>query len=463
MYNFKKTIGLLVINGLWALNVMGQNTAAAPANDDCANAILLTPSTTCTPTVGTTLDATQSIAGCQGNANDDVWYKFVATATKHTIEITGDGDFDAVIELFSGSCGTTTSLYCIDNTLEGELEKINATNLTIGNTYLIRAYHYYAAIAGASNFSICVYDVPPAPANDDCAGAIMITSGSTCIATAGTTLNATESSIGCTGNADDDVWYKFTATAASHSISVTGGSSFNAAIEVLSGCAGTSLYCTNTSSASATETVNATGLTIGNTYYIRTYHSGIESSITPTFDICVFNTPPPPANDSCNGAFQLNPTATCTPTAGTTAFATESLAGCKGTANDDVWYKFTATATTHTVEVAGSTSFDAVLEVLTGCAGTSLNCLDAKLSGVAEKMPLTGLTIGTTYYARVYDYFSGIPATSSFNICVYDTPAGIINDNCSGATTITMASGPSTCTNTIVNTTDATQSADTSS
>ncbi|OFY87957.1 MAG: hypothetical protein A3F72_09360 [Bacteroidetes bacterium RIFCSPLOWO2_12_FULL_35_15] len=131
-----------------------------------------------------------------------------------------------------------------------------------------------------------------------------------------------------------------------------------------------------------------------------------------------------PANDNCSGATVLTPGASCTPTAGNVTGATQSVSaltcsGFTGDANDDVWYKFTATATLHAVTVVGSASFDAVIDVRSGaCNGANINCADITGSGGTEVINLTGLTVSSVYYVRVYDYGSGAPATSTFTICV---------------------------------------------
>jgi hypothetical protein len=68
-----------------------------PANDDCANAVALTVGNPAT--AGSTLGGTQSLAGCTGTANDDVWYSFTTgTAGNYTITVvTASASFDAVI------------------------------------------------------------------------------------------------------------------------------------------------------------------------------------------------------------------------------------------------------------------------------------------------------------------------------------------------------------------------------
>ena len=127
-----------------------------PANDDCAGAIALTPAATCTPTSGTTVGATASTAPgtCVGNADDDVWYSFVASATSQTITVVGATGFDAVVNLRSGACPGVLVGSCADNSGSGGTETIAATGLTVGATYLVRVFDYFTGTPGA--FTICV-------------------------------------------------------------------------------------------------------------------------------------------------------------------------------------------------------------------------------------------------------------------------------------------------------------------
>ena len=141
---------------------------AAPTNDNCTNAINLTPGASgvpCSSTAGTVAAATASTptTTCTGTANDDVWYKFTATSTSHTISVTGSASFDAVFEFFSGTCGSLTSIACKDGTFDGGTETATQTGLTIGNTYYVRVYDYYTGIPTTPTFTICITTPPPPP------------------------------------------------------------------------------------------------------------------------------------------------------------------------------------------------------------------------------------------------------------------------------------------------------------
>ncbi|MDI1315967.1 T9SS sorting signal type C domain-containing protein [Flavobacterium sp.] len=152
----------------------------------------------------------------------------------------------------------------------------------------------------------------------------------------------------------------------------------------------------------------------------------------------------PPSNDNCTGALAL--TLDAAAITGITANATLSLAAsCAGTANDDVWYSFTTGAAgTYTVTVVGSASFDAVVDVRSGaCNGTNIFCADVTASGGTETVTATGLAASTTYYIRVYDFGSGVPATTSFTIAVASPPA-TLSTNGTTILTFSTTQGPLT-------------------
>ncbi len=432
-------------------------------SDNCSTATLLTPGASCAPTSGTTTTATQSIAaitcnGWTGNADDDVWYRFVATSASHTVTVAGSGAFDAVIDVRQGSCNGTT-LGCADSTFGGGTEIVNLTGLAVGATYYIRVYSYGGA-GSQGSFTICVTTPPSAGGNDNCAGAISLSSSGSCNYTPGTTVGATQSLAGCTGNADDDVWYSFVATSANHNVTVAGTGSFDAVIDVRQGgCNGTSISCIDNTYSGGTEVANLSGLSIGSTYYIRVY-SGGGSGSQGNLNICVTSITTT-GNDNCAGATPLtvNTGSLCSAsTSGTTVSATQSMAGCLGSADDDVWFSFVATGTSHQITVTPNTLYDAVFQVFSGSCGSlaSLMCVDNSVGYSVETGLISGLVAGNTYYVRVYSYYSGMDQ-GTFTICV-TTPSAPSNNNCSGATALGVSSNTS-CTTSVNGTTQsATQS-----
>lgn len=531
-----------------------------PSNDDCINAISLTQGATCVTTAGSTAGATLSMAAapCFGNPDDDVWFSFVATtidaqvSLSNVVAVTGTS-IDVYFQVLEGSCGALTSKLCSDpNTgIVG--------GLTVGQTYYIRVYTYFAT--STVNFDICVteltaaptvcptltspatgattstqpklswgtnstnasgyniyldqnnppttiyatvysttsYTVDPAlssgvyywyvepfnslgtvsgcasntrtftalapPANDECTSATTLTpsASATCgTPTPGTTSGATPSSetaptCSATGT-NDDVWYSFVATSTSHTVTVNNQTTTTAAA-IYSGTCGALVNVTCGSSFTTAVTI-ANGLTIGTTYYVRVYTTSTVTTTFTAFDICVTTTPPPPANDDCNSATVLtaNSTAACaSPTAGTTTSATastETAPTCSATGtNDDVWYSFVATSTTHTVTLTNQTTTTAAA-IYSGTCGalTNITCGSSSTTAIVTA---TGLTVGNTYYVRVYTTSTVVTTSTDFNICVTTPPA---NDECAGAFNMPITTYGAPCNYTTVNTTGATLS-----
>ena len=143
--------------------------------DLCGGAPLITSSPapgTCTAgnlPAGTTYIAGGGVPGC-GSVNNDVWFKFVAQSTNPLITYTAGTLVNGRIQLFSGACGALVSVLC-------GTTSIFSTGLTIGATYYIRIY---STTNANGTFTICVIDPP---ANDLCANAVSLTSGSSCVNT----------------------------------------------------------------------------------------------------------------------------------------------------------------------------------------------------------------------------------------------------------------------------------------
>jgi hypothetical protein len=133
-----------------------------PANDECANAVALSAGTTCNATSGSVLSATQSRApstcsGALSSSANDVWYSFVATGSVYSL--TASSSFDAVLEVFSGACGSLSSLGCSDEVGGGDDEVVTLTSLTAGQTYYVRVFPYDGN-AGNGDFTLCATAVP---------------------------------------------------------------------------------------------------------------------------------------------------------------------------------------------------------------------------------------------------------------------------------------------------------------
>lgn len=360
------------------------------------------------------------------------YYQFTATATTHTLSVTGSGGFDAILSVGT-TCGTGDILSCLDNSDIGETETSTLISLTIGNTYYVAVRNYFSVNNNNSNnsFTICVTTPSSPPANDNCSAAVSLThfANGTCTTTNSTLAGATQSLAGCTGTADDDVWFQFTATSTSADVRV-GNNTIDEVVEIFSGACGglTSLICQDTPEGS----VIISGLTIGQVYRVRVYSWANTAPSSPTFNICVTTPPASPPNDDCVGAITITQqtVGNCTLTSGSVLGATQTTPACTGSGTADVWYSFVTTNTTAIIR--RTASFDSVLQVMSACGSGSLGCFDNE-----SDQTITGLTIGTTYFYRIMPFSSSAPANPNFTTCVTSPCTTATNDACTTAITLT--------------------------
>lgn len=418
-------------------------TVVTAPNDECEGATTVIAGTTCGITTSSLANSTVSTpaTGCAGTNNGDIWFQVFASDTAMTVEISGtDASADLVLELFVastfGDCNTLVSLGCADFTGTGVGEGIDITNITAGQDVFIRVYDYYGATLTDPTINICAYWDPASlvPTNDECIGAIPLVPGASCIGTSGNVANATgslpSSSCSAGGLVQADVWYSFVASASAVDITVDPASTMDPVIQYFSGSCGAlvSRGCSDFFTGSGTEHLTATGLIVGQTYFIRVYdYLGLGATAT-DFGICVRNLATP-INNNCSGAaaVTLSPTTTFLPY--TTALATQSQEGCNGNANDDVWFSFVAGQNPQgtTINVGGDLDFSSVVEVFSGsCASlTSIGCINNDVVGPYdfENIVLTTLTPGQTYYVRVYDV-DATTTNSTFYLSIEGTPVG---------------------------------------
>ncbi|MBK9980822.1 MAG: hypothetical protein IPP15_00100 [Saprospiraceae bacterium] len=385
-------------------------------NSSCATATLLTVSTSSCPAgfqnnLAGALSATTPISPCDAPPYFALWYIFVTTATTQIIEAnfeTGNG----VLDVFSGTCGTLVNLACANNTTSGS-EQLTLTGLTIGQTLYVRVFD--AGNTGAQmNVSVCIR-VPAV--NDECANAINIpvVSG----ITFANPINANSFSASGTGTcstyfADDDLWFKFTATNDTHlivTIPVNPSPLMTTpVIECYSGnCSGSSIGC------SGTGEFLLSSLTPGNEYYFKIYSA---PNLTGRGNFRVGITIPPP-NISCSTAtlVPVNASQTCTLNTAATMVGT----GVK----NEIWFSFISTTSSMTILVTETLGLDIAL--YDGCNG---NFIVGEQQG--GSLYYRNYVPGNTYYFKIY-----APVFSNLNyqyfqeqvtICIIPAPA---NDECS--------------------------------
>ncbi|MBK9073682.1 MAG: T9SS type A sorting domain-containing protein [Flavobacteriales bacterium] len=378
------------------------------ANDECTGAMELMPSPNIGPlTLGrefTTIGATQSLPGCgvAAASDDDVWLRFTATAPKHTVVITTD--LDVVVEAYSGSCGTLTSLWCEDNwVLDAEL-----TGLTVGQEVFLRVYSESTVVQSYVWFRA---GIGSPPANDECANAITIAvnEGPEPGQVYAFDLETATSSVVNNLSTLEDVWYSFTAPSTNLVVEKVG--SFSLALfdaNCVDGITSEGVYFPLVLDA----------LVPGTTYKLKAGSGsggGIRTRGFTTNDDCA---------DAINLAVQ-NEDDPLVYTHAVTYGATESATACLTGTDDDVWFSFTATAPT----ILLSALADGVgvrYELNTGACG-SLTAIECGAVDFNFPTALDSLVVGTNYTFRLWTLNA---SPKPLRVALTKT---LSNDECAGA------------------------------
>ncbi|MEZ5023847.1 MAG: T9SS type A sorting domain-containing protein [Chitinophagales bacterium] len=387
--------------GNFGMTVTCSPIVPAPANDTCGGAVTLNCGDT--DIAGTTISATASDfpEGCF-SLSEGVWYTILGTGGEITLDVLAGVDFDPELNLSSGTCGDLTSITCVDETFDGELETITFMS-ELGVEYFLYVSDWSSSTTNSNSgdFTVSVSCVDP-PACD--------------APVALTVSNITEVSA--------DLSWTSSGEAISWNIEIvdiTNGDSFTG-VPTVSGLTDT-FYL-------------ATGLNPSNDYefYVQadcdfdtSAWAGPEAFETLT---------PVPSNDLCGDAVVLS----CgdDAIAGTTAGATDTD---KPTSNcfslsEGVWYTFAGTGDVVTIDVIPDSNFDPELDLSSGSCGalTPVACVDDGFSTGDPESVTFFAEIGVDYYLYVSDFSSSTTNSNSgdFTIsvsCV--TPP--VNNECDGA------------------------------
>ncbi len=369
----------------------------APINDESTGAITIPaltafPSNLCGNFYTSRFATASPQAVCAGNNDDDVWFKFTANQTATTVRVYGAGGYVPRVEVLDASLSSLSPAQCVVGAAGGTSVDALLTGLTLGNLYYVRVYHDGGGTQATVN--------PFVNGNGQLVFAAITNGGS------GYTTTTTG-----TGNAR---------------VRVTGGGGRDASgTAVITGGAISSITMDNV----GFGYTSAPTVTIEKPNWA---HNG-------EFAIVVYA---PAINDECSGAKTLtNLTNTsCTlgqnslnDNTGSATPSSEATAPSCGTPDDDVWFKFTAIATSTNINVQGTGSFDAAFQLFDGgtslggsCATkTSVSCTNVTGAAGLESTVATTI-IGNTYFVRVYHAGVGTATGETFNICVSSAPPACV-------------------------------------
>ncbi|MCX6210101.1 MAG: T9SS type A sorting domain-containing protein, partial [Bacteroidetes bacterium] len=375
---------------------------APPLNDEACDAmtLVLDGPKDCQNSFYATNNSTDPSFTCS-TPNNTIWYKYTP-ATTGVVQITFKTP--DTLALFgwlgvytaSGSCPGGMTFTDVTSTTLGGCKSFGNDTVTKISATLDAGIEYYFMVDGVGgatgNYCISIQTPPPAPA------------------TCATNVSPADAAVDV---AAPSVYVKWSPVANATSYDVYFG---------------TTTPPTTLKGTTSIDSFMVTGLAYTTTYYWYVVPKNLGGSPTGcdanTTSFTTMATPPPPNNDECDSAINIIAGATVT---GSTVSATQSMAAqtCSaftGTADDDVWYMFTATQSgdVDIKSVPLGTSFDAVVVAYSGTCGslTQIGCADTSFGGGTEIVHLTGLNAGETYYFRIYSYGSSATGQGGFSVSV---------------------------------------------
>src|SRR5262249_4331001 len=150
--------------------------------------------------------------------------------TSGTISLDTNGsDYDTVLSVFTGTCGSAVQIACDDDSGTGANSQLTNVPVTAGTSYLIKVADYGGPTGGTLHFHMTY--APTAPANDLCSSATLISSNTfspTPFCTLGATISNGEPSESCGFPPNNSsVWYRFVPSVAGSATLDTFGSNYD--------------------------------------------------------------------------------------------------------------------------------------------------------------------------------------------------------------------------------------------
>ncbi|MCC6463342.1 MAG: SprB repeat-containing protein [Saprospiraceae bacterium] len=236
-----------------------------PANDDCANALVLAANAACT--AGTNANGTMSATLPTLNelARADVWYRFTAAAlpaNQHYV-LQSNADFSDIITLYAGACGALQEL--AGNHKGGSL---TLPALTPGQTYWVQIAGNFATVEG----HVCpqlLTETSGLSVNDNCPAALDVSLDGTAVMTDNLNAGASGLHPACALTTDRDVWFRFVAPA-SGAVRINTGADFEHTLAVWQGpCTALTPFFCKLNPLKCEGYVTVAGLHAGDTYFVQ--------------------------------------------------------------------------------------------------------------------------------------------------------------------------------------------------
>ncbi len=370
------------------------------SNDECSDAIAFpaipTDGSCATLNISTKFATGSPDPTCAGTEDDDVWYSFTTPSGVTSLAYQGDSDLsDVYFQVFSGSCGSVTSIGCFVSS------NGNITGLSGNTTYYLRAYTSLNQAIRAGNLCLRLSVI-----NDDCPGAIPfpdLPSDGNCASVSSFAAGVTSTSNFTCGGGEEDIWFTFTTppnvTHLRYEILGISGNYFPD-FQVLSGSCGNfvSVGCHYGSYGIIS------GLTGNTTYYLRAFNS--EASVNAAFSICL-KLPLP--NDDCANAILIEGCNNSIQGSflGATAegFNNDCVVNVEP-ATEGVWYRLRGDGLPVMLHTCLDSDGEAGIIVYSGSCGSAV-CVTGNAGACGSGSQVSWVTTaGEEYYIFVYPFSS---------------------------------------------------------
>ncbi|GAA3990505.1 fibronectin type III domain-containing protein [Hymenobacter antarcticus] len=374
--------------------------AIAPVNDDCAGALNVPVqfgtcvTQTSTDNSAATASAGVPAPGCASYLDGDVWFKVTVpasgTVTVETVVPTGGSPItDTGLAIYSGSCGTLALVDCDDDSSpNGNFSLLTLSGRTPGEILYLRVWEFGGGTTGPV--------------------AVCVTSPSNCaVPTAPSATNLTNTTAQLT-------W-------AGPTGGLPAGNTYSLEYGLQGSAQGSGTVVNNI----ITTSYALTGLQPATAYcfYVRQNCGAANGSSAYTAATCFTTSLTAPINNEPCGALGLGTGTISGSNVGATTSVQNgiNLPACSSAQLPrDVWFFFTPTGTSTTLNITGTTAGMVRVYSSPNCANGPFNLVTCASSGanntaITAPISVTGLTAGQRYYVAVSGYGSS-DVTGAFTL-----------------------------------------------
>jgi hypothetical protein len=413
-------------------------TFAQPVNDRCSGATPMALDTVYTVNTATATSTGDPTTACSQPLGKGVWYSFTAPRNGMLTLSTCGSDFDTILQVYTGDCGSLTWVTCADDGGPDCTGKQASASFLVstGATYLIVVGGY----AGASG-NLRIMASMPIPANDQCSGAMPLLAGTTyTVNTANATANNDPVPL-CARQFGNGVWFSFTPTNNDEVTISTCGSDLDTVMQVYTGiCGALSPFTCNDDNGPACGGNNASvrfAGSAGTTYLILVggFYGTLKSG-----NIRIVAAEGEATNDTCNSAIAMAAGLTYTLNTANATSGEDEAPICQPSFGNGVWYNFTPAANgIVTISTCGS-DFDTALQIFSGDCGSLLPVVDGCNSDNGPTCLGNQASVSFSGSAGVpYQILVGGSNNATGNLMIKaNVSPSLTNDNCSGAIAMTV-------------------------